>query len=428
MEILLINLHSSNNLGDAALARISIELLKSAFPSSNIKISMNDPDSHKGADTSLPSFTKLCKKTSKEKGWSIPNMLWTIFTSLVSSQLFRYFRQKVFWGMTNEQKSLISAYIESDIVISVAGNPLYSSGRFGLQFLITFYSMAFAILLGKPFYTLPQSIGPIRRIDEGFLLKWLIRRARIVMVRESQTANVLTNLGINENDFVCVPDLAFIFQGSSPGEARKWLKNQGLILPSSKPLIGITAINLKAYKHLYHYQDQYEKNTIKAVSNFLKATNGTAVFFTQVGNSKSVANDYLVAERIFTRINNLGNTCVLCSYTSSPELIKAAYGEMSIFLGTRMHSNIFAISQGIPTLAISYLYKTNGIMEDLGLGNWVVDISEVKDIALNLLLLKLWEERKNVSETIKQNLPEIKAKASKTGLMIANDYKIIPSR
>ena len=50
---------------------------------------------------------------------------------------------------------------------------------------------------------------------------------------------------------------------------------------------------------------------------------------------------------------------------------------MDYFVGTRMHSNIFATSMAVPTTAIAYEKKTNGIMETVGLQNYVVEINDI---------------------------------------------------
>jgi colanic acid/amylovoran biosynthesis protein len=57
--------------------------------------------------------------------------------------------------------------------------------------------------------------------------------------------------------------------------------------------------------------------------------------------------------------------------------IKALYGSLDLTVGTRFHSVIFSLTALVPALAIEYEHKTGGIMKDLGLSEWVCDISEV---------------------------------------------------
>lgn len=66
----------------------------------------------------------------------------------------------------------------------------------------------------------------------------------------------------------------------------------------------------------------------------------------------------------------------------SPIEIKGLINNFDIFVGTRMHSNIFATSMGVPTVAIAYEKKTNGIMETVGLDNYVEEIDTIKSSTL----------------------------------------------
>ena len=97
----------------------------------------------------------------------------------------------------------------------------------------------------------------------------------------------------------------------------------------------------------------------------------------------------------------------------TPIEIKQFIGGMDVFLGTRMHSNIFATSMAIPTVAIAYEKKTNGIMHTVGLDDYVLDINNIDsdsiidriDMALNdskSINKSLTEKRASIKEEIVQ--------------------------
>ena len=58
----------------------------------------------------------------------------------------------------------------------------------------------------------------------------------------------------------------------------------------------------------------------------------------------------------------------------SPNQLKGIISEFDLFVGARMHSCIAALSQGVPTIAISYSHKS-GIMESLGLSQNTIPVS-----------------------------------------------------
>ena len=84
----------------------------------------------------------------------------------------------------------------------------------------------------------------------------------------------------------------------------------------------------------------------------------------------------------------------------SPVEIKSLIANCDYFIGTRMHSNIFATSMCIPTIAIAYEKKTNGIMHTIGLDDYIIEMNE---ITTEKLLSKIRKQEKN-SDEIKELL------------------------
>jgi colanic acid/amylovoran biosynthesis protein len=97
---------------------------------------------------------------------------------------------------------------------------------------------------------------------------------------------------------------------------------------------------------------------------------------------------------------------------------------MDIFIGTRMHSNVFALSEGVPLVAIEYRFKTRGIMQMLGLERWVVDIEQVDGPGLIEILEAAWMERDTLRKTIRQMMPSITEQAGQAGAIIAADFAV----
>jgi colanic acid/amylovoran biosynthesis protein len=51
---------------------------------------------------------------------------------------------------------------------------------------------------------------------------------------------------------------------------------------------------------------------------------------------------------------------------------------MDCVVATRMHAAIYALSSGVPALLIGYQPKAAGLMQLLGLAEWVLPIEEVQ--------------------------------------------------
>ena len=77
------------------------------------------------------------------------------------------------------------------------------------------------------------------------------------------------------------------------------------------------------------------------------------------------------------------------------------YGLMDFFVGTRMHSVIFAMLSAVPVIAISYQGpKAQGIMEQALLSNYVINIDSVTPDALQEKFDKLSDDKNSVVDKV----------------------------
>jgi colanic acid/amylovoran biosynthesis protein len=90
-----------------------------------------------------------------------------------------------------------------------------------------------------------------------------------------------------------------------------------------------------------------------------------------------------------------------------------------------MHSNIFALSEGVPVIAIGYQHKTRGIAEMAGMGDWVIEIQAVDETLLVARMEALWEQRLKIREQLLHTIPVIIKQASRAGSLVQQDYNRI---
>jgi colanic acid/amylovoran biosynthesis protein len=423
-NILIINLHSSRNAGDAALALSASQQLHQAFPDSTVTLSLNDPASHPDGDPKVGSFMywfHTLTESGKPK-WHPLEILRLGAGSLLALITFRLFKHPLYPLLNAEQKSFIQAYFLADLVASAPGNFLYSSGKFGLSFLAAIYSMAYALWAGKPLYLLPQSVGPLQRNWERWLIRGILNRARLVLVREEASMEQLRQAKVANPRIFLQPDMAFAFTGAPTEDTAQWLHTCGIEIDRDRPLLGITAINWGAQTGQNAIQAQYESSLVEAVRYFVEQTGGKVIFFPQVAGVTASADDRLPARRVIASLQQPNNHVLLIDQPPSPAILKTAYGLMDLFIGTRMHSNIFALSGGVPVLAIAYRHKTQGIMHMLGLDEWTLNIQDSRDRVLVEKLAALWQQRELVRQQIQHALPPILDQSSRTGKMVFDDY------
>jgi len=420
-QILVINSHSSQNAGDAALLEMALASLRPVFPGSQIVLAMNEPEIGRNMDDvrvvrSFTSHFRPCQ-ADRQARWQIGVIIWGMVMSLVAAVWYRICKRSPGW-LPGTWRELLSAYMDADLVISCPGNIFVTMGRFGMPFITSAFATAYGLMLGKPLYVMPQSIGPLERRWERRVVRHLYSRARLVFIREPVSLRLANEIGLANTTVRLVPDLAFAFPGVS---LEKTEVSRELGCHSERPMVGVTVIN-RLIRHVSADDwDRYEKSMVYALSSFINKYDGMAVFFPQVIGPTEKEDDRVAARRIIAQMAN-PERAILVDKPVSPGKLKTMYGLMDIFVATRMHSAIFSTSMGVPTLLIEYLHKMRGLAEMLRQEEWVLELSQVNETDLWKMLDSLWQRRPDVRHHLECFVPSLVEQVNLVGETIARDF------
>ena len=388
-----------------------------------LTLAMNDPASYDGQGTAIGSFMTWLKSEDKNHfSWKLLTIPWLLGLCLLTAVLHQFFDMPKLNWVSSAHRDLLRAYLEADLVISSAGNFLYSSGR-GLTLLITLFTIKFATLLGKPVYMMPQTVGPLLRGWERKLTAAVLRDMRLCFVRDDISRLELMKIKVWTERCFLVPDMAFVFPKQSPEDGQAILATAGINIEQSRPLLGVTLINWAAQNKLFHQQERYETAVAAVIRHFVQAYNGRVILFAQVRGPTWADDDLIPAKRVKESVAKLGNKVVLFEKTVSAEQLKAAYGQMNFFIGTRLHSNIFALSQGVPGIMIQYQYKTKGVAEMLNLEEWVLSIETIKPDTLISQLDQLVSQQEELRQKITHTITEVEYQVAQVSVKIARDFE-----
>jgi colanic acid/amylovoran biosynthesis protein len=422
-KILLINIHSSKNVGDAALLQITLQQLEKNFPSSEFTLCTDDPDSHSGQRRVINSIFSWVHPFGRDASarWNYVHLALLLPATLIPLLSQKLFLRKIWLFSPQSIREIVNAYLDADLVVSKPGGFLYSSGR-GISLLIAIYSILYAHLAGKPVYILPQSIGPFNHRWEKMLIRWLMERVRILMVREPISLKLIKEIGVKNPNCLLIPDLAFAMDAVGREVGGTWLRQNGFNPNIGLPLLGMTVINWGEQYKKFDFQAEYEAACCTAIRYFVEKINGRVVLFPQVWGPLRSQDDRIPAHRILKNLADISGGVKVVDEPLTAERLKSIYGWMDLFIGTRMHSNIFALSQGVPTIAIGYLHKTEGIAQMVGIEKWVIDIRQINSNLLQEKLIDLWRERPIWRGKIQAIVPKLIQEANEAGKMVAKDY------
>jgi polysaccharide pyruvyl transferase WcaK-like protein len=79
-----------------------------------------------------------------------------------------------------------------------------------------------------------------------------------------------------------------------------------------------------------------------------------------------------------------------------PHEVKGVIGMCGFFIGSRMHSCIAALSQGIPCVGVAYSMKFHGVFGSVGMEEWVVEARETETTRALRRTLELFRRQEKI--------------------------------
>lgn len=210
-----------------------------------------------------------------------------------------------------------------------------------------------ARLFRKPYFFLPQTIGPFQHVTIREKAIESLTKASLVMTRDRQSldyVNELTKGKANVKEYI---DVAFFLPYNkiefSKDEIHVGLNISGLLWNG-----GYTRDNqfgLKAdYQHLVR----------GIISYFLSKDHVRLHLISHVAtNTRNVESDYAVMYDLWREYHS--DQLTLAPLFFTPIDAKDYIAGLDFFMGARMHATIAAFSAGVPVVPMAYSRKFNGL-------------------------------------------------------------------
>jgi polysaccharide pyruvyl transferase WcaK-like protein len=401
MKVVIVDAFERENRGDAALLSVAIHQVLEAFPQASISIAgFEDPVVHPHFDDQ-PNIGSIRRYVGEEDVARRTRVLRKAVAALVAVTAGlprpRSHLQRMTRSLPADMRREVDALINADLVLALGGGYLNAKADVAsdLSIALLLLPMWIAERCDVPVVLAPQSYGPFPRPQQRAILRRVLGAARTVVARESISVARLSEAGLPLRNVTRGVDSAFAFRGRSQ---RPWRDELGI--EAGKRLVLITA-----RRHLKPAQQEiYERAMAQAIRHLVRNHQCSAVLVPQVTCAFQDDDDRLVNARIAEMADEPG-LHLLDDDTIDHHDVFALYGAADLILGTRFHSVIFGLCSRVPCLAIEYDHKTRGIMNDLGLGRWVIPMADVRTELLTSTLDELMAERGRYSEHLAAVLP-----------------------
>lgn len=416
MKILVTNAYSARNRGDAAIVEAMVRELRSrpAFADAEVAISSAaGPEEPGYPEPVVHSFTSLKRLLSGK-----PFLQGLGFLAVIYPQTLLWIAGRRFLGIDlpvwSTLRSLLRDYDAADLVVAAGGGYLYTrSARRGYAVLLSvIYGYHGAALLGKPTCLFSQSVGPFA----GRLQAWLVKRSlhgvRLVLAREEGTRRLLDSwAGRGMPRVEAAADAAFLFDEATAPAGLPPRAGDGI-------RVGLT---VRRWFPDQGQQAGYEERMGRFARRLAEEMGADAWFLPQVTYGAGGDDDRETARRVRAAAGD-SPRLHLVEDELSPAEMRGFCGAMDVFVGTRMHSNIFALSMGVPTLAVGYQPKTAGIMAQLGLERFVLPIELLTAERLWERFKRMLDEREAITGALETGIPRLREDARRAARLIEEDW------
>lgn len=361
MKIVISNAYCYLNKGDAGIIRAMIQEFREQYPQADIKV------------------VSLYKELDTDQYGDCEVIDSIIRPYHGGSRLLRVFRNVLLfcfiWVMNLLRipaTRTIRHFKEADIVVSCGGGYLKARNlaHFLGDFMYHYVQFVTALQYKKQLVIYAQTIGEFGNPFVKSRIRKVLKKSALVLPREPISYKYVRGFLDDTSNVHQTSDVAFLLR-------KQKLEQGGERFESTKRRVGLTlrTWHFPGSADRHKLLSGYKQAVTETIAHLAKQED-TEVFIMPQCIGPESDNDLFISREIYALFDRTPNVH-LVDDNLLPEELKYVYSRMDLFVGTRMHSNIFALSEYVPCVAISYDLKTDGIMEDAGLSDYVIDIKRI---------------------------------------------------
>ncbi len=397
------NVTSAKNVGDAAMLEVLMGLMREAHPDCEIRLHSSEPHTHSypQATSIQPTlyywavFENAHLLTRCRRMLRLSMVVIGLYCHLPLLVKLATFRSKTL-------KKLVQDFVQADMIVFVGGGYLRSKNGFSqsLNVLMNLYAFALANCVEGKKIVAPISIGPFAHAWHKRITARILRPMDVVAVREGISYAAMQTQGIPNLIRSC--DHALLVPPHTNNKAHS----------VSPACIGFTIRDWLKPREQANLENAY----VQALATIAQESGARIMPIVQVDAPHFGEGDAAVTRRIVAGLKELGIQPLPIARAQNVNHAKKVYGRLDLLLGMRMHSNILAAIQGVPFVAVSYEYKTEGIARDLGLHQFCLPCNQVTPQKLLEKVNQAYTNRISAAEGMQQKLDQLKKRETKRWL------------
>jgi colanic acid/amylovoran biosynthesis protein len=405
----------TGNMGVSSLTEGTIRALLQYYPSSNITLlnyGMRNDEMDFNYDGQLVKLTKTNMRFSKR--FYLKNNIARLLAVAIMARLIpiKKYKEKLI-----ARNYYLKTVAGADIVASIAGGDSFSD-IYGLRrFLYVALPQVLSIILGKKVFQLPQTFGPFNKKLTQVIAKYILTNSCPIYSRDHQgvikVKELLKNNKNTDDKVKFSYDVGFIVEPTPsiriPVDFFPRIKEKTLLVGLN--VSGLLYIGGYSKNNMFNIKIDYRSFIHELIELLINKWKVKVILVPHVfgdydPNSET---DQTACEQIFESLKaKYDNKLIYLKGRYDHREIKYIIGNCDVFMGSRMHACIAAISQNIPTVPIAYSQKFIGVMQTVGIEPYVVDLTKMDSEEIDQVIELAWESKEETRRKLEAKMPQVK--------------------
>ncbi|WP_166264777.1 polysaccharide pyruvyl transferase family protein [Marinobacter caseinilyticus] len=238
--------------------------------------------------------------------------------------------------------------------------------------------------------------GPLDRPLSLWFLKWALRRADFVSVRDEGSRDLLhKKIGIAPNVF---PDIAHSLQTEIPIFGHRDSAHNLIVAVNPMPVYDS--------RYWYEADDRKFRAYVDKLSELCAAilTDGHELeLFSTQSKDENVIDDIIDRLQTHAAYSDWSQRINVVRTTEVSQLMDTI-GRADIVVATRFHGTVLPLQLGKPVLGVCYYRKAAELLDDVGLNEYWVDLDDFESPTLIRKYRSLLEDRHEKSLQLEQHM------------------------
>lgn len=321
------------------------------------------------------------------------------------AKLPSYFRQR------------LSMYRGKDLVIDMHGVKFAGPKRISTN-LVAASTILLPRLRGIPAVSFTQTYGPFVNTATRVAARIALGSANLLFAREPESVNILKSIGLGKKCQL-FPDVAMVLPAADFDETRCSAEVKSFV-SDSEPYVGIS-LSSKVIREEKQQgiTPRYESLMTEFIRWVLDQDYRVLLVPHTYQPHKPSDNDLGLALRVLENLSISSEPCLVVQDDLPPDELKTLISRCYVFVGSRYHSLVAALSTGVPSLSVGWSHKYDGLLSLFDLRQFSMWADRATFSEIRRAFEDLVGHRDKYSSMIKVKLPNVKEQAKKSVEQVA---------